>query len=120
MASAAEHAVFNLFTVTAAAAVAQHQEGKPLDGSTIVMGAAAACLPSLPDILEPALNPNHRKFFHSVTFAVMLGCAMRRVYKWETEGEWERLARILLLVGGAAYLAHLARDAFTAKSLPLI
>ena len=120
MACAAEHATFNFFAVTAAAARVQHQEGRPVDGTAIAMGVAAACLPSLPDILEPALHPNHRQFFHSIGFALVVGHGMRRVYKWETNNAWERFARGVLLVGGAAYLSHLVRDAFTAKSLPLI
>lgn len=84
------------------------------------MGTAAALLPSLPDVLEPAVHPNHRRFFHSVTFAVAVGCAMRRAHKWETQDPRGQLARVAVLAGGAAYLAHLVRDAFTAKSLPLI
>lgn len=120
MACAAEHAAFNFVAVTTAAAMVRQQEGKPVDGSTIMAGVASACLPSLPDMLEPALHPNHRKFFHSVAFAMTLGYVMRRIYQWETEGPVEQLTRVVLLVGGAAYLAHLARDAFTAKSLPLV
>lgn len=58
MACAAEHAAFNFMAITAAAAMVQRQEGKPIDGSPIAMGAAAACLPSLPDILEPAVKPS--------------------------------------------------------------
>jgi membrane-bound metal-dependent hydrolase YbcI (DUF457 family) len=84
------------------------------------MGTAAALFPSLPDWLEPAANPNHRRFFHSVTFAAAVAYAMGRAYKWETQDSWERLARVAVLAAGAAYLTHLVRDAFTAKSLPLI
>jgi membrane-bound metal-dependent hydrolase YbcI (DUF457 family) len=119
MACAAEHATFNFFAVMATTARVQHQEGRPVDGTAIAM-AAAACLPSLPDILEPALHPNHRRFFHSIAFALAVAYGMRRAYKWEANDAWERFARGVLLVGGAAYLAHLARDALTAKSLPLI
>lgn len=120
MACAAEHATFNLIAVTVAAAVLQHREDQPTDGACIAAGIAASCMPSLPDILEPAVNPNHRQFFHSLTSAVGLGYALHRVYRWEAESDWERIVRVLMLVGGGAYLAHLARDAFTAKSLPLI
>jgi len=120
MACATQHARFNFFAVAVATAVVQQREGHPDAGASISMGAAAACLPSLPDILEPALHPNHRRFFHSATFAVGMAYAMHRVYSWETEGEWEKLARVLLLAGGGAYLAHLALDALSAKSLPLI
>ena len=120
MACAAEHATFNLIAVTAATALVQHQEGSPVDGAALAMGAAAACLPSLPDWVEPAVHPNHRRFFHSVAFGAGIAYAMRRAYMWETEEPWQRVARLAILVGGAAYLAHLVRDAFTAKSLPLI
>ncbi|MCO5120018.1 MAG: metal-dependent hydrolase [Burkholderiaceae bacterium] len=120
MACAAEHATFNFFAVTAVTTIVQKKKGHPADASAPAMGAAAACLPSLPDWLEPAVHPNHRSFFHSVTFATLVAYAMYRAYKWETQEPWERVARIVLLTGGAAYLAHLARDAFTPKSLPLI
>ena len=120
MACAAEHATFNFFAVTAACATVQYREGRPVDGTAIAMGTAAACLPSLPDILEPAVHPNHRQFFHSVPFALALAYGIRCAYKWKTESDWERLARVVLLIGGAAYLGHLVRDAFTAKGLPPI
>lgn len=120
MACAPQHASFNFFAVAAATAIVQQREGHPNGGAAISMGAAAACLPSLPDILEPSLHPNHRRFFHSATFAVGMAFAMHRVYKWEAEGEWEKLTRVLLLGAGGAYLAHLALDALSAKSLPLI
>lgn len=120
MASALEHAQFNFFAVAAVCVTVQHREGRTVDETPVVMGVAAFCLPSLPDWLEPALHPNHRKFFHSATVFVGLSYAMHRLYKWETQDEWERFARAVGLVVGAAYLAHLARDAFTAKSLPMI
>lgn len=120
MACAAKHATFNFVAVTAVAAAVQQREDRSVDHSALAIGAAAACLPSLPDWIEPAVHPNHRKFFHSVTFAVFVCHAMHRTYKWEPQEPWNKVARIALWVSGAAYLAHLARDAFTAKSLPLI
>lgn len=120
MACAIEHAQFNFFVVAAGCAVVQHREGRPVDGTSVAMGAAAACLPSLPDWFEPALHPNHRKFFHSLVVVAGLTYGMHRLYKWETQDELQRLIRVVGLVAGAAYLAHLARDAFTAKSLPLV
>lgn len=120
MASAAEHSVFNFVSVMAATAAVQQRSERPSDGSALAMGAAAAMLPSLPDVLEPAIHPNHRRFFHSVTFAIAVGYGLHRAYKWEAQESWEQLARMAALVAGAAYLAHLARDAFTARSLPLV
>lgn len=79
MACAAEHAAVNFIAVTAACAEVQRREDRPVDGTSLAVGAAAACLPSLPDFLEPAVHPSHRQFFHSVTFAVALSFGMRRV-----------------------------------------
>ena len=120
MACAIEHAQFNFLSVACACAIVRDREGQPADATPFVMGAAAACLPSLPDVLEPAMHPNHRKFFHSVAVFVGFGYGLHRLYKWETDDDWQRLLRVVGLVAGAAYLAHLTRDAFTAKSLPLI
>lgn len=120
MSCAPEHASFNFLAVTAATAIVQQREGRPVDGSAFAMGLASAALPSLPDLLEPANNPNHRRFFHSVVFLAGLAHAMHRVYRWEAEEDWEKLARAVLLIGGAAYLGHLALDAMSPKSLPLI
>ena len=52
--------------------------------------------------------------------AAQVGFALHRAYKWEAEEPWEKVARVAILVGGSAYLAHLVRDAFTAKSLPFV
>lgn len=120
MACAAEHAAFNFVAVMVATAAVQPHCERPVDGSALAMGTAAALLPSLPDVLEPASHPNHRRFFHSVTFAIAVGYGLRRAYKWEAQEPWEQLARMAALVAGVAYLAHLARDAFTARSLPLV
>jgi inner membrane protein len=120
MACAADHARFNLIAVTAATVLVQRQQGQPVDGAALAMGAVAASLPSLPDWIEPALHPNHRKFFHSVTCVMGIVYAMRRAYAWQPTTQADRLIRLALLAAGAAYLGHLALDATTAKSLPLI
>lgn len=103
MACAAQHSSFNFFAVTAAAAMVQQREGRPVDGASLAMGLAAAALPTLPDCIEPALHPNHRKFFHSFACVAGLAYAMRCVYMWEAEGDWEKVARAVVLAGGAAY-----------------
>lgn len=120
MACAAEHAQFNFIAVMTATTIVRSRDGAPGDETPFVMGAAAALMPSLPDLLEPAIHPNHRKFFHSVAAALLVAHGIHKAYKWDAQSGWERVGRALILAGGAAYLAHLARDAFTAKSLPLI
>lgn len=120
MACANEHRAFNLVAVSVAAALVEGRDGRPLTAAPVAMGITAACFPSLPDLLEPALHPNHRKFFHSWAVVGLLGWGMYGLYDWQPDDGWDRFARVAGLALGAAYLAHLARDAFTAKSLPLI
>lgn len=86
----------------------------------LVGGGLAGLMGSLPDWIEPANHPNHRQFFHSLLFALGLGYGMKKLYDWHPDDPWYRLARVLGLIAGGAYLTHLAMDACTAKSLPLI
>ena len=87
---------------------------------TIAVGCAGFTLGTLPDLFEPATSPNHRRFFHSLTFAALLGVGAYKLYHWQPETDADKLLRALGLVGIGAYLIHLAMDATTAKSLPLI
>jgi membrane-bound metal-dependent hydrolase YbcI (DUF457 family) len=88
---------------------------KPLIGACL-----AALLTNLPDLLEPALHPQHRQFFHSVVFVGLIGVAGYKLYTWEPNDDWRRVLRFLLLVGCGAVLVHLAMDALTKRSLPFI
>lgn len=111
--------------VTAAVAVGavlRHAEqlrgestGWPIGGAGL-----AALLTNLPDILEPALHPNHRQFFHSLTFAALIGAGWKSAYDWKPMTEDGRFWRRVFMIGAGAYLCHLALDATTAKSLPLL
>lgn len=120
MARAAEHATFNLLAVSAVWALAGKKQDEQHIANSALAGLAAACLPTLPDILEPATSPRHRKFFHSLAFAALLGVGLKKLYDWEPDSDWDSLLRLSGLLLGAAYLAHLARDAFTEASLPLV
>jgi len=69
----------------------------------------------LPDILEPATNPHHRKTMHSVTTGLVLtGTTLANQKKMP------RVIRSLVNAGSAGYLNHLALDARTPMGLPLI
>ena len=87
----------------------------PLVGAGI-----AAVFTNLPDVLEPAIHPHHRDVFHSVLFAGIVGIAGYRLYTWEPNDDWGRVVRFLLLVGCGGVLVHLAMDAVTKRSLPLV
>ncbi len=80
----------------------------------------AALLADLPDRIEPASCPQHRQFFHSVMWAALVGYLMLRVHEWEPEEMWEELVRFFLLIAGGAYLVHLAVDALSPSSIPLL
>jgi inner membrane protein len=111
--------------VTAGLAVGLHladreqKEGKatlqPLAG-----GFVASVLTKLPDLLEPASSPNHRQFFHSVVFASLLGAGLYRLHKWQPEEAADKFWKALGMLAISSYLIHLALDATTAKSLPLL
>jgi membrane-bound metal-dependent hydrolase YbcI (DUF457 family) len=74
----------------------------------------------LPDVIEPALNPNHRQFFHSLTFLAAVSAAWVKAYKWTPDSNLEKIIRCILLIGGASYMSHLVCDATTPKGLPVI
>ena len=75
---------------------------------------------TLPDLIEPAAHPNHRQFFHSVVVAGAIAYGLYRAWKWQPEGQWTQALKLVLLAGGGAYLVHLALDATTPRSLPLV
>ena len=111
--------------VTAAAAVGavlHHTERLRSESTSWPIAGAglAALLTNLPDILEPALHPNHRQFFHSLAFAALIGAGWKSVYDWKPATDDGRLWRRVIMIGAGAYLCHLALDATTVKSLPLL
>jgi hypothetical protein len=83
-------------------------------------GGLGALFGTLPDILEPADHPNHRQFYHGLFFAAVLGYAWYKLYQWKPEESWQRTARMFGLIAIGAYLIHLAMDATTPKSIPLV
>ena len=83
-------------------------------------GVAASFLTKLPDLLEPATSPNHRQFFHSLAFAGLLVVGFVRLRDWETKDSTEEFLKKFGQLAIASYLIHLALDATTAKSLPIL
>ena len=102
----------------------------------------------LPDILEPAIHPNHRSTFHSLGF---IGAAAPPAWKWSEEKmqEHRRLAEMSRIQADAAtsqqernrwqmmalahdlaagffvgivpgYVSHLLADSLTPKGLPIL
>lgn len=119
MSSGVEHRIGGAIALFLAAAADWKPDDHQSKHPVVAAGLGAACA-TLPDIFEPALHPSHRQFWHSIAFAAVLGCGLYEVYHWEPETDGERIARSLVLIAGCTYLTHLAFDATTPKSLPLL
>ena len=85
-------------------------------GELITCSVAGGAAALLPDILEPADSPNHRKFFHSVTAAGMVVYGMSGRHT----DDYSESARKILTVLGMGYLSHLALDCTTPRAIDLI
>ena len=71
----------------------------------------------LPDILEPAVSPHHRSFFHSKAFATLLTIGSTKFLKSGTLSENEKE---MLVAFSAGFGSHLALDSKTPMGLPVI
>lgn len=83
-------------------------------------GLFGAVCGTLPDLIEPANNPNHRQFFHSIAFGAILSGGLWHLWQWRPDREWQIWARRAGLVAGGAYLVHLMLDSTTPKGLPVL
>jgi inner membrane protein len=117
MPNARTHMIIGAVT-TAVAALVDDKPSKVTHNivAAPLIGAAVA---RLPDILEPALHPNHRQLFHSITTLLAVGTGVIKAYKWEPETPFEGVLRGLIVLGGVAYISHLLADGSTPKGLPL-
>lgn len=117
--NAQQHRLGAFLAVAGVSAHLEAQKGavslKPL-----VNGLAASVMTSLPDRIEPPDHPNHRQFFHSLLFAAAVGYGVYQAYQWQPDDDWHKVLRWLAMIGGSAYLVHLAMDFTTRKSLPLV
>ena len=68
----------------------------------------------LPDLLEPATNPNHRAFFHSLLTLAGLALLVAAVRDWPEEFN----AVFKSFVAG--YFSHGLLDLTTPKGLPIM
>ena len=117
MANGSTHRTVGTVTGLAMAIQAKMQD-EPINPLLAIGASTAFC--QLPDLLEPATNPHHRQFFHSVSFLVMLGYGLKKAYDWKPEDNGGQLLRFLILCAGAGYISHLVLDGLTPKSLPLL
>ncbi len=114
------HQAFNFLVMSAGLLARKDKPGvRPLPNPAIA-APLSAVFATLPDILEPAVTPDHRQGFHSIALAVILGFAVYEAYRWEPDTPAQEALRDLVIIGGAAYLLHLVGDMLTAKGLPLV
>ncbi|HLP10630.1 MAG TPA: hypothetical protein VK177_01800 [Flavobacteriales bacterium] len=85
-------------------------------GNAVLGGGVGYACATLPDILEPATNPNHRNFFHSYT---TLGLTAYGAYKVH-QSTMTHQQKLLLNAAIVSYCSHLLADSETPNSLPLI
>lgn len=85
----------------------------------LVCAGAGMAGAALPDLLEPALHPHHRKIAHSITAGGALTkfsldrCA-------SANGEWTEFGKIVFASAGAGYISHLVADGCTPRGLPML
>jgi len=84
-----------------------------------VLGAslAGAVVASVPDLLEPAVHPNHRAFFHSLA---ALGLSAWAGLSTPGDPRFSQDDKLAVLLVSLAYVSHLILDGFTPRSLPLV
>lgn len=80
----------------------------------ITIGSTMAAI--LPDILEPAFNPRHRQFFHSVSMSILIIYVMYKI----NESEMSESNKIALISFCSSYMSHLVLDSTTPAGLPLV
>ena len=93
------------------------KDERPDIGGLLVCVGAGAAVACLPDLLEPAVHPNHRALIHSVVVNASLGIAMRWI--WDN-ADMCSTQRILWMSLGLAYLSHPVLDLMTPKGLPFL
>jgi membrane-bound metal-dependent hydrolase YbcI (DUF457 family) len=118
MAGAKTHALIASVAGVAAYAVycrRNAQEVRFLDA--VVSGLVAVVGGLVPDLIEPANNPNHRSLFHSLAAGTALIHGTNQVQTNDRIPDATKLIMVLLVVG---FFSHLLVDAFTPKGLPVL
>ncbi len=105
----------------AAVNIAEASAGRQVDViEALVSTLIAHGVASLPDLLEPATSPNHRQLFHSWLALGGATYLLRCLHRWQPEEPFERIVRTVGKAACVAYVAHLALDALTPRSLPMV
>ncbi len=117
MANGATHSVAGGLCGLVVALMEQDKE-KPINPLLAV--GTGTIFAKLPDILEPATNPHHRQFCHSLVVLASVGISVKQAFDWKPEDSVGEFWRAIALCAGAAYISHLLLDGITPRSLPLV
>lgn len=71
----------------------------------------------VPDKLEPATDPNHRGFCHSITGGAVLCTGISKI-PLQTDNRNLNLLNVCLRSSGVGYATHLLQDSATPMGLP--
>lgn len=118
MASGKQHALIGAGVAVAGWFVYCKIAQRPLELGEVMLAAGVGAVGGLlPDLLEPAIHPNHRQFFHSYVAGALLVQANRQLSRNTQIAADGRGAVHLASLG---FLSHLLADAQTPRSLPWI
>lgn len=96
------------------------KENKPLEPNDLLrltLSVSLSCIGGIiPDALEPAIHPRHRKFFHSIFFIVIIGIAIYYLFKSDDLND---ILKWSLTAFAIAIIAHIMLDGFTPAGLPI-
>ena len=92
MANSADHIAAGALAGVVMACYGQRKE-EPV--SPLLAIGASTVFSKLPDWIEPATNPNHRQFFHSIAFLSLLGYSLKMTYDWKPEDKGSQILRFL-------------------------
>jgi len=118
MACREAHVIVGGITGAVAYCIMKERQGEK---SSLLEALAAAVagglIATIPDVLEPATDPNHRGPLHSVGALAACVAVIKKVLDSREIASW---AKVWSIVGAAAYASHLVLDGVSPKSLPLL
>jgi membrane-bound metal-dependent hydrolase YbcI (DUF457 family) len=112
-------AIGGVTSVLAYAAICHYYRRQPTIGEAVLCIGVGVLGGVAPDLLEPAFQPNHRQFFHSMTSGGLLLKTGTDLLERREIG-FTDLGRILAACAIVGYLTHLVMDACTPKGLPIV
>ncbi|MBI5222814.1 metal-dependent hydrolase [Candidatus Micrarchaeota archaeon] len=118
MSNKEEHALIGALVGFGGYVIAKYMLNEEVNwGNALCWGAVGAGVALVPDILEPAVSPNHRAIAHSLVTGGALLYTTKRVWD-SSELNSEQKAGASALIG--AYLSHLVADSMTPAGLPVL